>query len=121
MVELSLQDLVREVDAELLEAVRGHDLEPEDIQDTNERARTPGPVLAPRPARSIKHNVDFPVDPSEQLSIDVLYEGRKVLLRLFEVEESMAPGEGGGTKGRRRQLTYRFAGIVDRVAGVPGT
>jgi len=35
VVEVLLQHLVREVDAELLKAVVLEDLEPEDIQDTN--------------------------------------------------------------------------------------
>lgn len=36
MVELSLQNLIGKVDAQLLEAVGGHYLKPEDVQDTNE-------------------------------------------------------------------------------------
>lgn len=37
VVELPLQDLVREVDAQLLEAIGGHDLEAEDVQDADVR------------------------------------------------------------------------------------
>lgn len=37
VVELTLQDLVREIDAQLLEAVGTHDLKPEDVKDANER------------------------------------------------------------------------------------
>lgn len=80
LVELPLQDLVGVVDTELLEAIRVHDLEPEDVQDADEAAfRTP---LLPSQHRSrrLENQVDLPVDPREQLAIDVLEQRHEVLL-----------------------------------------